>query len=207
MSAPSQFQRARMLAQGGPGRSRCASGLDPQQSGGAHGGQSVDAYLAALAFAAAPLPRLAQVPQCRRRPEAVAAIRRSAPSALASQLSDGILSYLAGPCAVVRLSSEAPLNRQMVAGVFTGSVTGSHGQVRPVDAGWPGAPGDPKDEAPRPPGTVAPAPNPREREVIAIHLGGRRHPAPVLQDTAGHVLRALAILPGSPACATGWWFR
>ena len=48
----------------------------------------------------------------------------------------------------------------------------------------------------RPPACTIPggALSPRQREAIALYLGGRRGPAPVTQGATGHLLRAQAIL-------------
>ena len=94
MSAQRQFQRSRILAQPGPGRSRRASGPYRDQSSGAHECRAVAAYLALFRTPGDLATPPAQVLRCKREPEAVAARRRAAPSGRASRPSDGTVSHL-----------------------------------------------------------------------------------------------------------------
>jgi len=151
MPPPRQFQRPRILAQPGPGRSRCAGGRHRDQPSGGHECQAGAAFLAPFRTPVDLAAPPAQVPRCKRGPEAVAARRRAAPSGRASRPADGILGHLGALYAFACLTSGDPHNGR-AGGHRRVLVQGSHGQVRlpvpPVaDVGQPRPPDEQKDEA------------------------------------------------------------
>ena len=203
MSAPRQFQRPRILAQPGPGRSRRASGRYRDQSSGAHECRAVAAYLAPFRTPGDRATPPAQVLRCKREPEAVAARRRAAPSGRASRPSDGTVSHLGAFYALACLSSGEPGNGRAGGHQRVHRLEQeSHGQIRlpvpPVaDVGRPRPPGEREDEARfgRRPAPFRGAPSLRvsERRSPYISVAGAA-PHRSLRALRARLLRAQAIL-------------